>query len=947
MNHLFDIIFVTISKAHSNAYHPVTSCWKAVELLNGLCHELLGEGKRHTVANDPIVTLLNNLHDVLDDLTQTLVRTIGHEDEFSSFHGYNAYFAMLDKVKSLWLTHKFPDNVHLKFQTLPNKLADFGLSLWNTDTQCMTVKRWLHFLVTLKLNIGVINLTDATDFVFTRERRNKFLNCVWSLTLTSSLRFPNEGKGREGSYLKEASWRIIAEDVITTKWRCVNIAIRENDSKMISDSFSSDTLARSSCSDIVEACIEALSLTSGPACYPCLETLRLCLPDLIQAGDENTTILLLKTAWNVLNEIRTRYSGYFWPAFDCVVRIVFAPELFALQADSLLVSYVRKYWESLLKISDDQTGLVSVAVAHLCKVFSNTYRSQSVNVMSLDYHVDIIADICLFGPVHKKDQRLLLDTAAYVKCLGEESGIVSLTKFKECESESSRTRIDLLAFLLSLDYNSQICSLFIIKLIRVLLERNRMLSEIKASRFLNSENHRRKQRLWQIILILVSRITDDKFALEFSNSVRKALEGDNQTSVRFFMEWSLVRLFSSHNLLLEPVWKEMENLYKARLGYVASLISIVTHVFLTMNKPESQMEYLQRLIPAIVPCVFLNHSQIRAYILAALQLISDTSTDDVWSQINRQFPIVQSCLLFTQSVVEGVKEKNRLQKDRDLFSLHPIKDFSIEVVFKTVPFITGVVDDEVITPSAFQNEGSEAWMDVSDFPLYRRNLKQQSQESGGKETHVELPTVETGHKKTENSSASSVSSDVQKKITPWNVIAPLQEDQDSFDQLRQRPLERRVGDLIVVASLIDRGPNLGGLCRTCEIFGASRLVLGSKQVVSEKDFKSVSVSSEKWVDIEEVMVHDLEMYLLKMKREGFTIVGVEQTAQSKKLVDFQFPRSTVLVLGNEKAGIPVEIIQLLDECVEIRQHGIIRSLNVHVSGALLIWEYTRQHLNDK
>jgi len=34
----------------------------------------------------------------------------------------------------------------------------------------------------------------------------------------------------------------------------------------------------------------------------------------------------------------------------------------------------------------------------------------------------------------------------------------------------------------------------------------------------------------------------------------------------------------------------------------------------------------------------------------------------------------------------------------------------------------------------------------------------------------------------------------------------------------------------------------------------------------------------------------------------------------------------------------------VDVCVEIPQHGVTRSLNVHVSAALLVWEYTRQHL---
>ena len=39
-----------------------------------------------------------------------------------------------------------------------------------------------------------------------------------------------------------------------------------------------------------------------------------------------------------------------------------------------------------------------------------------------------------------------------------------------------------------------------------------------------------------------------------------------------------------------------------------------------------------------------------------------------------------------------------------------------------------------------------------------------------------------------------------------------------------------------------------------------------------------------------------------------------------------------------------EASALRDACVEIPQLGIIRSLNVHVSGALMVWEYTRQQI---
>jgi len=50
----------------------------------------------------------------------------------------------------------------------------------------------------------------------------------------------------------------------------------------------------------------------------------------------------------------------------------------------------------------------------------------------------------------------------------------------------------------------------------------------------------------------------------------------------------------------------------------------------------------------------------------------------------------------------------------------------------------------------------------------------------------------------------------------------------------------------------------------------------------------------------------------------------------------------VLVLRREKEGTPVNLIQVLDACTEIPQLGVRRLLNVHVSGGIAVWEYTRQ-----
>lgn len=93
---------------------------------------------------------------------------------------------------------------------------------------------------------------------------------------------------------------------------------------------------------------------------------------------------------------------------------------------------------------------------------------------------------------------------------------------------------------------------------------------------------------------------------------------------------------------------------------------------------------------------------------------------------------------------------------------------------------------------------------------------------------------------------------VQKKITPWKQMLP---DVDSLaiSSNRKKNNANSPIDLIVIASLIDRLPNLGGLCRTCEVLGVKHLVLSSLRMTEDRDFVSLSVSAEKWMNILEVI----------------------------------------------------------------------------------------------
>ena len=155
----------------------------------------------------------------------------------------------------------------------------------------------------------------------------------------------------------------------------------------------------------------------------------------------------------------------------------------------------------------------------------------------------------------------------------------------------------------------------------------------------------------------------------------------------------------------------------------------------------------------------------------------------------------------------------------------------------------------------------------------------------------------------------------------------------------------RPSDLIVVGSLVDNPYNLGGLSRVSEIFGASALCLQNQNVLSNKEFQSVSVSSHLHFPIVHLSASGVPGFLAARKGEGFTVVGIEQTDRSVILgsKEAQLPKKVVLVVGSEKEGIPALVLTECDTLVEIPQQGITRSLNVQTAVSIVLYEHARQH----
>jgi tRNA G18 (ribose-2'-O)-methylase SpoU len=79
----------------------------------------------------------------------------------------------------------------------------------------------------------------------------------------------------------------------------------------------------------------------------------------------------------------------------------------------------------------------------------------------------------------------------------------------------------------------------------------------------------------------------------------------------------------------------------------------------------------------------------------------------------------------------------------------------------------------------------------------------------------------------------------------------------------------------------------------------------------------------------------------QLKNEGYTIVAIEQIKESVMLDKFE-PQEGVkyaLVFGNEVEGVAQEVVDICDSAIEIPQLGTKHSLNVSVSGGVVLWKF--------
>ncbi|MFM2292403.1 MAG: hypothetical protein RIS29_2216 [Bacteroidota bacterium] len=166
------------------------------------------------------------------------------------------------------------------------------------------------------------------------------------------------------------------------------------------------------------------------------------------------------------------------------------------------------------------------------------------------------------------------------------------------------------------------------------------------------------------------------------------------------------------------------------------------------------------------------------------------------------------------------------------------------------------------------------------------------------------------------------------KITEMNRLSV-----DEFKEQKKSPF-------VVVLDNVRSLHNVGSVFRTADAFLVEAVYLcGITSTPPHAEIHKTALGAENTVEWR--YYEDTHQLVNELRNAGYTIFAIEQAKGSTMLTDLNLDNSKkyAVVLGNEVKGVQQSVVDICDGCIEIPQFGTKHSLNVSVTGGVIIWEF--------
>ena len=141
--------------------------------------------------------------------------------------------------------------------------------------------------------------------------------------------------------------------------------------------------------------------------------------------------------------------------------------------------------------------------------------------------------------------------------------------------------------------------------------------------------------------------------------------------------------------------------------------------------------------------------------------------------------------------------------------------------------------------------------------------------------------------------------------------------------------------VVIACPPMKNNDNVSMMARSASCFGLTKFILTGQNKIDPhiaRDYK-IEVSHH----------NSLLPVLKKHKSEGYQLIGLEQSSNSRPSFNYEFSeKPIVFVVGNETKGMDIETQELMDVMLEIPLFAEPYSLNVAVAATVVFYEYAKQ-----
>ncbi len=147
----------------------------------------------------------------------------------------------------------------------------------------------------------------------------------------------------------------------------------------------------------------------------------------------------------------------------------------------------------------------------------------------------------------------------------------------------------------------------------------------------------------------------------------------------------------------------------------------------------------------------------------------------------------------------------------------------------------------------------------------------------------------------------------------------------------QRALDRRVGSVVCVMEAVRRRHNASALIRSCEAFGVHEVHLITAYF---RPSVGAARGAERWVHLRTFPT--VAESIAELHARGFKVYVADLADDAYTPETLPVDGPVAVLFGSEVRGVSAEARSLADGAVMIPMRGLTESLNVSVSGAILL-----------